>query len=120
MKSIFGTLILGMALLMVGCATPNFTSAEMRDRWTAITGDPISDEDIFSVGVVVQKWPILGDIPLIGQFFRGSSGQRQKRELVILVTPRIIDDEQGGSYGYGNYQPSLPAARQLTRSAFDS
>lgn len=61
MKSIFGTLILGMALLMVGCATPNFTSAEMRDRWTAITGDPISDEDIFSLGVVVQKWPILGE-----------------------------------------------------------
>jgi len=31
---------------------------------------------------------------------------------VILVTPRIIDDRYGGSYGYG-YQPSLPAARQL-------
>ena len=64
---------------------------------------------------VVRKWPILGDIPLIGQFFRQSSGRREKRELVILVSPRIIDDQQGGSYGYG-YQPSLPAARQLTGS----
>jgi type IV pilus assembly protein PilQ len=60
----------------------------------------------------VTKWPILGDIPLIGQFFRNSSGDRKKNELVILVTPRIIDDTQGGSYGYG-YSPNLPAARQV-------
>jgi type IV pilus assembly protein PilQ len=32
-----------------------------------------------------------------------------------LVSPRIIDDQEGGGYGYG-YQPSLPAARQLTGS----
>jgi type IV pilus assembly protein PilQ len=60
----------------------------------------------------VSKWPILGDVPLIGQFFRNSSGQRQKRELVIMVTPRILDDDQGGTYGYG-YQPSSQEARSL-------
>jgi type IV pilus assembly protein PilQ len=32
--------------------------------------------------------------------------------LVILVTPRIIDEALGGNYGYG-YRPSLPAARQV-------
>ena len=69
----------------------------------------ISDQDTEAV----RKWPILGDIPLIGQFFRQSGGKKEKRELVILVSPRIIDDQQGGSYGYG-YQPSLPSARQLT------
>jgi type IV pilus assembly protein PilQ len=61
---------------------------------------------------VVSKWPILGDIPLIGQFFRQTAGERSKRELVILVTPRIIDEALGGNYGYG-YRPSLPAARQV-------
>jgi len=60
----------------------------------------------------VTKWPILGDIPVIGQFFRNTAGQRKKSELVILVTPRIIDDERGGTYGYG-YRPSVPASRQL-------
>jgi type IV pilus assembly protein PilQ len=29
-----------------------------------------------------------------------------------VVTPRIIDDEQGGSYGYG-FQPSSAEARRL-------
>ena len=86
-------------------------SLRVRDGQTLILTGVISDGD----AEVVRKWPILGDIPLIGQFFRQSSGRREKRELVILVSPRIIDDQQGGSYGYG-YQPSLPAARQLTGS----
>jgi type IV pilus assembly protein PilQ len=51
-------------------------------------------------------------LPLIGQFFRSSTGDRSKRELVILVTPRIMNDQQGGRFGYG-YKPSLPAAKQV-------
>ncbi len=80
----------------------------VRDGQTLILTGVISDSD----AEVVRKWPIVGDIPIIGQFFRQSSRQRQKRELVILVTPKIIDDENGGSYGYG-YKPNLPAARQV-------
>lgn len=83
-------------------------SLRVRDGQTLILTGVISDSD----SQTIRKWPILGDIPLIGQFFRQSGGQRTKRELVILVTPRIIDDTQGGSYGYG-YRPDLPAARQL-------
>ena len=64
---------------------------------------------------VVRKWPLLGDMPFIGQFFRNTVRGRSKRELVILVTPRIIDDTEGGVYGYG-YQPSLPAAKQVPGS----
>ena len=80
----------------------------VRDGQTLILTGVISDTDIETV----TKWPILGDIPIIGQFFRKTAGQRKKSELVILVTPRIIDDERGGAYGYG-YKPSLPASRQL-------
>ena len=63
----------------------------------------------------VSKWPILGDIPLIGQFFRATSGRKEKRELVIMVTPRIVNDEQGGVYGYG-YQPGTSDGRDFLRS----
>ncbi len=83
-------------------------SLRVRDGQTLILTGVISDSD----SRVVSKWPILGDIPLIGQFFRQTAGKRAKRELVILVTPRIIDEKLGGNYGYG-YQPSLPAARQV-------
>lgn len=42
----------------------------------------------------VSKIPLLGDIPIIGEFFKYNSKRRDKRELIILVTPYLIDDEQ--------------------------
>ncbi len=80
----------------------------VRDGQTLILTGVISDVDVAEV----TKWPILGDIPLIGQFFRGSSNRRERRELVIMVTPRIISDNDGATFGYG-FQPSTPEARQF-------
>ncbi len=84
----------------------------VRDGQTLILTGVISDFD----RAVVSKWPILGDIPIIGQFFRGSSSNREKRELVIMVTPRIINDTEGGTYGYG-YRPSTPDSRAFLGGA---
>jgi len=86
-------------------------SLRVRDGQTLVLTGVISDID----AQIVRKWPIVGDMPFIGQFFRQSARNREKRELVILVTPRIIDDVQGGKFGYG-YSPELPAARQVLSS----
>ena len=40
----------------------------------------------------VNKIPFLGDIPGAGALFRSSNVMKSKSELVILVTPKIIDD----------------------------
>ena len=87
-------------------------SLRVRDGQTLLLTGVISDD----VQATVSKWPILGDIPLIGQFFRSSGTNRKKSELVIMVTPRIVNDVEGGSYGYG-YQPSSPQAREFMGSA---
>lgn len=39
---------------------------------------------------VVSKIPLLGNIPIIGEFFKYTSKRRDKRELIILVTPYIV------------------------------
>ena len=44
----------------------------------------------------VTKIPLLGDIPILGEFFKHTSKSRDKRELIILVTPRIIGAEEAG------------------------
>ena len=80
----------------------------VRDGQTLIMTGVISEFD----RAEVTKWPVLGDIPLIGSLFRSSGTRREKRELVIMVTPRIINDVEGGVYGYG-YQPSTPDARSF-------
>ena len=80
----------------------------LRDRQTLVLTGVIQDSD----REVVRKWPILGDLPFLGSLFRSTSSSRDKQELVVLVTPSIIDDNQGGAYGYG-YRPSTRDARQL-------
>ena len=83
----------------------------LRDRQTLVLTGVIQDQD----KEIVRKWPVLGDLPILGQMFRSSANQRTKSELVILVTPSIIDDNAGGSYGYG-YRPSTREARQFMGS----
>ena len=39
----------------------------------------------------ITKFPILGDIPLIGQLFRNKNSSKSQRELIILVTPQILN-----------------------------
>lgn len=38
----------------------------------------------------VTKIPVLGDLPLVGVFFRTSTNQKSKEELVIMITPHIV------------------------------
>ena len=38
----------------------------------------------------VSKFPILGDIPILGTLFRSDSFKREETELVIIVTPYIV------------------------------
>jgi pilus assembly protein CpaC len=39
----------------------------------------------------VTKIPILGDIPILGSFFRSLDAQQSRTELLVLVTPRLVD-----------------------------
>ena len=39
----------------------------------------------------VIKIPLLGDIPIIGEFFKYTSKTKEKQELIILVTPYIVE-----------------------------
>lgn len=40
----------------------------------------------------VDKLPILGDLPVLGQLFRSTSLRKQKTDLLFIITPRIVRD----------------------------
>lgn len=88
-------------------------SIRLRDGQTLIVTGVVNEQQIEEV----SKWPILGDLPLIGSLFRSSESTRSKDELVILVTPRVLDDDQGGVYGYG-YRPATQQATQLMQTSY--
>jgi len=45
----------------------------------------------------LQKFPWLGDVPILGSLFRSSKFRRQETELVIIVTPYIVNPHKGGT-----------------------
>lgn len=80
----------------------------LRDSQTLILSGIIQDSDRTSV----TKVPILGDIPILGALFRSTNKVNQRQEVIVLLTPQILDDsERSSSMGY-NYTPS-PEVRQM-------
>ncbi|MHC0065652.1 AMIN domain-containing protein [Nostoc sp. UIC 10890] len=79
----------------------------LRDGQTLILSGIIQDED----RTTVSKVPILGDLPLIGALFRRTNKDNQRKEVIVLLTPQIMDDTENSAYGY-NYAPS-PEVRQI-------
>jgi type II secretory pathway component GspD/PulD (secretin) len=45
-----------------------------------------------------SRIPILSDLPIIGQLFRGRNTNTNSSELIIFVTPTIVDEDV---YGLG-------------------
>jgi type IV pilus assembly protein PilQ len=62
------------------------TRVMVEDGQTAVIGGLIRSND----SVVRRGVPYLMDIPLVGMLFRSDSKTRQNRELIIFVTPRLI------------------------------
>ena len=83
----------------------------VKDSQTLILTGVISDFD----NEITTKTPLLGDIPILGRFFKSTSGSKRKNELVILVTPKIIDDsypEKSNKIGIG-INPSSAAGKNI-------
>ncbi|NCR10190.1 MAG: pilus assembly protein [Microcystis aeruginosa LG13-11] len=64
-----------------------------------------------------SKVPILGDIPILGALFRRRTNRNDRSEVIILLTPKIIEDTATSTLGI-NYQPGQDAAEMLQRQGF--
>ena len=64
------------------------TVIHMSSGSTMVIGGLLSSEE----GKQVTKFPFLGDLPLIGQFFRNTTTSKEKKEIIIMVTPTLVDE----------------------------
>jgi general secretion pathway protein D len=62
------------------------TAVVVRDGETIVLGGLQKESQAESV----SKIPFLGDIPLLGRLFQSKSKQRQKQDLLIVLTPYVI------------------------------
>lgn len=85
----------------------------LRDGQTLILSGIISETERSTV----TKVPILGDIPILGALFRSNSNRTDRSEVIVLLTPKIMDDTPNSPYGF-QYTPSPEAADVLRRQGF--
>ncbi len=64
------------------------TQALVGDGQTLVLGGIFQTEEVNST----KKIPLLGDIPYLGKLFRNDLRNIEKREILIFITPKIIDD----------------------------
>ena len=79
-----------------GSSYPRLRSEELDTRVTVLSGSTLligglteNDES-----EVLQKVPLLGDIPLLGRLFRWNSRSSGRNNLVILIRPTVLDDDE--------------------------
>ncbi|HXE96360.1 MAG TPA: type II secretion system secretin GspD [Dongiaceae bacterium] len=78
----------GQAIDLVTTKRSAKTSVVVKDKETVVIGGLIQDSE----QETVSKVPLLGDIPLLGWFFKSKNKTRSKTNLVILLTPHIVKD----------------------------
>ncbi len=64
------------------------TEVIIRDGETLVVGGLIDENMLESA----EKVPLLGDIPVLGAFFRKTTDSKRRSELLVFVTPRIVLD----------------------------
>lgn len=62
------------------------TTVQLRDGQSFAIGGLIKN----NVTETVKRFPILGEIPILGVLFRSSEFQHDKTELLFVVTPRLV------------------------------
>ena len=85
----------------------------LRDGQTLILSGIITETDQSTI----TKVPILGDIPFLGVLFRKQDDSTTRSEVVVLLTPHILNDDPNVPFGY-NYTPSKEASDLLRQNNF--
>jgi type II secretory pathway component GspD/PulD (secretin) len=84
------------------------TNVRVKNGESIVIGGLINEFDSTSN----SKIPILGDLPLIGKVFRGTSTRRLRTETVIIITPRVL---RGDAVRDGIQSPDIQSQMQRYR-----
>jgi len=110
------TTVVGQAPYLV----PIFSRKSLQTRVRLLDGETVGMGGLISdsVQMVDDKVPMLGDIPMLGRFFRSEASQKIKSNLVIFCTLRIVntdgtlvfpDDDVNPEYAQGNSAEMMPS-----------
>lgn len=85
------------------------TMVELADGESFVIGGLVSRNTASNV----NKVPLLGDLPILGAFFKNMTYSQDETELVIIVTPRLVNPLPPGT----DFEALLPGASSERRNA---
>ncbi len=68
------------------------TEVIVKNGQTVVLGGLMQESDVNTV----SKIPILGSIPIIGELFKSTQTNKKKTELLVMITPQIVDIYKNG------------------------
>jgi type IV pilus assembly protein PilQ len=73
---------------------PDETTTELRTNVIVKDGETVILGGLFRDGVTATRSqvPVLGNLPIIGAVFRGTTDTSQREEVIIMLTPHIIEE----------------------------
>ncbi|WP_412852286.1 type IV pilus secretin PilQ [Ectothiorhodospira shaposhnikovii] len=74
--------------------TPSIETREVNTQVFVRNGETVVLGGIYEITSLDQlrKTPFLGDLPIIGQLFRQRSRSENKAELLVFVTPKVVEE----------------------------
>lgn len=81
------------AVRFSGFTVPGLTSRQVETTIELADGQTFAIAGLLNNSVTASKdvTPLLGDLPIVGALFRSVRYQRKETELVVLVTPRLVE-----------------------------
>lgn len=67
------------------------TNIMVKDGDTVVIGGLIEEQDTLNI----RRVPLLGTLPLIGWLFRREENETRRTEIIVLITPYILDPADG-------------------------
>lgn len=76
----------------IGVTTPTITTRSLSTAVLAANGQTVVLGGLIreDSNLVDQQLPLLGDLPLIGRLFQQKGDSKERTELMVLITPRIV------------------------------
>ncbi len=84
-----------------GGSVPSIDTRDVKTTVLVNNGDTIVLGGVYETtqNISTTKVPLLGDLPLLGWLFRNTQTQNDKDELLIFVTPKILDQAATSAVG---------------------
>lgn len=81
------------------------------DRQTIVVSGILRSEDTN----IVRKFPLLGDIPLLGELFKSREKSKTTTELLIFITPMVIENPEEADDVNKPFRDELQRQRDIMR-----